>query len=377
MPHWPRRFLPIICVVLCIVVVVLVVFCRPWVRTPPTYTVGAYYYPWYHDDFHGDMYVRGALDPPQVPQLGEYDDRDAAVIGQHLMWSFFAGVDLWVVSWWGPNSREDVTVRDHILPHPNLNDLKIAVLYETPGRTAGFTDYASVGPDVAFIAQNYFDHPSYMRIDGRPVLFVYLTRVLSGEGTLASTVSAMRAAAAANGHDVFIVGDQVWGAAPSSTADLALLDGVTNYDVYGNMGATPYAGQPAVDAYYDAQRDWKDAAGSADVAFVPGTSPGFNDTAVPGRDHEPLSRRLTATAGFGSLFREMVRHARELADPRADRMIMVTSWNEWHEDTQIEPVRLAPPTSSDTSATGTFHTHGLEYEGYGNRYLQILRDEIP
>ena len=31
---------------------------------------------------------------------------------------------------------------------------------------------------------------------------------------------------------------------------------------------------------------------------------------------------------------------------------MITSWNEWHEDTQIEPVAIAPPTPIAVSACG-------------------------
>ena len=53
---------------------------------------------------------------------------------------------------------------------------------------------------------------------------------------------------------------------------------------------------------------------------------------------------------------------------------MVTSWNEWHEDTQIEPVAAAPPTDKDDSDSKQDYTTGLEYEGYGMRYLDILKN---
>ena len=79
------------------------------------YTVGVYYYPWYSGDFHGGRYMRKELIPPQLPMLGEYDDLHPAVIAQHFKWSRQANISLWVASWWGPDSREDQTLLQHIL----------------------------------------------------------------------------------------------------------------------------------------------------------------------------------------------------------------------------------------------------------------------
>jgi len=55
---------------------------------------------------------------------------------------------------------------------------------------------------------------------------------------------------------------------------------------------------------------------------------------------------------------------------------MITSWNEWHEDTQIEPVVVAPATNKDNSSSGQDYTAGVEYEGYGLRYLDILKEAL-
>ena len=338
------------------------------------YKIGAYYYPWYYNDFHGGHYLRERLVPTQQPALGEYNDRDEAVIGQHLAWSHAGNVSFWAASWWGPGSREDVTLLDHILVHPDLGDFEIAILYETTGRTYDFTDYSNLGPDVAYLAEHYFDHPNYLTIDGRPALFVYLTRVMSHNGTLESSMNAMRAAASAVGFDLYVVGDQVFGSPPGSPGEIALLDAITNYDVYGSMGAAGYAGQGRVDDYYAAQAGWKIMAGLTGAAFIPAITPGFNDRAVR-EGHDATSRMLTAEAEFGSLFRAMIRGAKKHVDRDVGNMIMVTTWNEWHEDTQIEPTNTATPTSLDDSGSGDYYTQGLSYEGYGERYLEILGEE--
>jgi hypothetical protein len=51
---------------------------------------------------------------------------------------------------------------------------------------------------------------------------------------------------------------------------------------------------------------------------------------------------------------------------------MVSTFNEWHEDTQIEPTILAAPTNTDDSGSRAF-TQGYYYSGYGDLYLDQLR----
>lgn len=343
---------------------------------PKDVTVGVYYYPWYGgDDFHGGAYLREHLVPVQEPELGEYNDRDQDVIAQHLAWSQYAGIDLWVSSWWGPGRMTDVTMKDYILPHSDLGELKIALFYETSGRMPDFTDLSNVEADIEYMADNYFDHPNYYKIDGKPVLFVYLTRVLSGKGLLGETMDLMRSAAAGKGYELYVVGDQVFGQPPGSIDQIGLLDAITNYDVYGSSGANMYAGQSGVNSYYDAQEGWRTKAHAAGASFIPAASPGFNDTGV--RDgHTPLSRKLTASDEFGSLFRAMIEQAVTLTDRESDYLYVVTSWNEWHEDTQIEPVAVAAATSEDDSESGEDYTYGLEYEGYDMLYLDILKEMV-
>ena len=70
----------------------------------------------------------------------------------------------------------------------------------------------------------------------------------------------------------------------------------------------------------------------------------------------------------------MLAQAVEYVDESTGRMLMVTSWNEWHEDTQIEPVSEGEVTRLDGSDTGQAFSEGLDYEGYGERYLKILRE---
>jgi glycoprotein endo-alpha-1,2-mannosidase len=346
-----------------------------WDPLSGEYTLGVYYYPWHHGDFHGAEYLRKYLIPSQQPVLGEYDDRDASTLKAHFDWCRYAGISVLSCSWWGPGSGEDITTKDYMLKHTDLGDLKICLHYETAGMTNNFTSLANVGPDITYIAENYFDHPNYYKIDCKPVIVVYLTRVLQYRGMLDDFVQEARNSASNLGYDLYIIGDHAFGSAPGFAGNIDKLDAITNYDVYGSTGVSGYAGLNGATDYTADQADWRDLAHSSGIGFVPAVSPGFNDKGV--RDgHEPLSRKLTGEAEFGSLFTELLRGAKPLADTSSRNLIMITSWNEWHEDTQIEPVMNADSTNRDVSSSGYDYTTGLEYQGYDSLYLNILRDEF-
>jgi len=348
--------------------------------------VGVYYYPWHgNNNFHGGNYLREFLEPAQLPMLGEYNDRSASVIEQHFAWSEYAGINLWVSSWWGPNRTEDITLRNHVMPNPKINDIQIALFYESTSRLTNsaisddrWNTTENVASDIEHMATYYWNHPNYYKIDGRPVLFIYLTRAMAGAGILEETVNIMREQATILGFDIYIVGDHVFGNPPSTPGNMALLDAVTNYDVYGSSGGRNvlYAKQSGVDNYYTKMAEWKSLAEQVGTKFIPAVSPGYNDSGVrPENLHQPLSRKLSENDEFGSLFKANLEGALPLTDPDIRNLFMINSWNEWHEDTQIEPVAPASPTSSDVSGTGVY-TWGLEYEGYGTKYLDILKEAL-
>ncbi|OEU08978.1 hypothetical protein FRACYDRAFT_139389, partial [Fragilariopsis cylindrus CCMP1102] len=141
--------------------------------------VGVYYYPWHGKDFHnGQGYLRKELDPPQLPMLGEYDDSDPAVIAQHMEWFRKANIGLLVTSWWGPNRIEDTNMLEVIMEHEHIGNLKIALHYETTGRIKNGEDMTVPRTDIQYMCENYFNHPNYYKIDGRPVIVMYISRKL-------------------------------------------------------------------------------------------------------------------------------------------------------------------------------------------------------
>jgi hypothetical protein len=341
------------------------------------YLVGTYYYPWYGNNFHnGEGYLRQDLIPQQEPALGEYNDSDADVIAQHMQWFRQANIGLLVTSWWGPNRGEDNTTKNVIMEHQDIGNLKIALHYETTGRINDDGDMSVPRDDIKYMCENYFDHPNYYKIDGRPVLAVYVTRVLHREGILEEALLTMRSEASKCGHNIYLIGDQVFGSAPDPEDELTpfwYFDAVTNYDVYGSTGRPGgYAGKEAVDGYYSEQKEWRDQALKVDTHFIPAVTPGYNNRGAQLQlDRPPLSRRLTQVSEEGSLFWYQLKQALELASPQVDSMILVNSFNEWHEDTQIEPV-VSSGTMGDDTSDPALLTTGLGYAAYGELYLDLL-----
>jgi len=342
--------------------------------------VGAYYYPWFRQPSPGELgqwkrVMRLRLKTPQEPAVGLYDSRSPKVIGEHIAQSLRGGISFWAVSWWGQGHHTDKALLEAILPHPDAGKLKYAILYESTGRLGSLKapEYSRWIDDLAYLEKTYFDRPNYLRINGKPVVFVYLTRVyFRNKGREALQEMRKRF------PKLYLVGDDVFGA--GYQADWAKpFDAITAYDVYGQSVGRFGGTHKALDFLAKNYGTAKAAANSVGVAFMPTIAPGYNDTAVR-KGHPGRARYFTDVEGSkeGDIFRAMIRDvALPHLDPRCERIMMVTSFNEWYEDTQIEPTSGAVgPSTTDDSESGTYYTGGDRYVDYGSLYLDILRDAL-
>jgi glycoprotein endo-alpha-1,2-mannosidase len=340
--------------------------------------VGAYYYPWYGGkgrDTASDWrnVFRQRLRPSQAPAAGLYNSDDPAVVKEHIAQSRRAGLDFWAVSWWGPDSLTDRVFREVILTHPDATQLRFAVLYESTGRFGPLDrpKYDKWLTDLAYLEEHYFNHPQYLKIDGRPALFIYLSRVYFRDRGAEPL-----AAAREQFKDVYIIGDDVFGSKylPEWARQF---DAVTAYDVYGQSTGIQGSTTKAVSTLAKNYALARDVANSVGTAFIPAVAPGYNDTVIR-TGHPGAARRLAdqPTSHEGDLFRQMIREA-ALAnlDSKCGRILMVTSFNEWYEDTQIEATTGAKrSTTEDDSESGRNFTAGDQYVDYGHHYIDIVRE---
>ncbi len=202
---------------------------------------------------------------------------------------------------------------------------------------------------------------------------MYLTRAyFNGPGGQQAVADLRQAMEQQFGVDPYLIGDDVF-PGQNDAERAGLWDAITDFDVYGSalqgLGSTQAAVTSLASQYQAAAQ----MAHADNIGFIPTVSPGFNDAAVRS-GHPAAPRYETDVPGSteGSLFAdELNRAALPNLDPAAENILMVNSFNEWHEDTQIEPTNIASPTTAD-DAPGTL-TQGYSYTGYGDLYLNELR----
>ena len=293
-------------------------------------TVGANYYPWYGRGTHVDWLDETVEDPV----LGSYDSRDPEVIDQHLEWCRAYGIDWLSMSWWGQQSAEDVTIRDHVLSR-ELGETEFSIFYETPGILTDSGDSTfnlddgenreQLVSDVAYLADTYFTNPQYRRIDDRPVLYLYIAGTFRGD--IAGAFEAMRDASP---EGLYIVADLIRFGPPLEEHEpvIEAADAVTSYNMYSPQDDI---NEDFVERATDVYDQWVDPLARANTEFIPVVIPGYDDTELEhvSRDNPPLH-------ASPELFREFCQEATPYATDGASS-IFITSFNEWYENTQIEP----------------------------------------
>lgn len=289
--------------------------------------VGAYWYPWYGPD--RKHWVEGYQG---TPLLGEYSSGDPSVMNQQIEWALGNGVDFFAASWWGRNSVEDQNIR--AFTQANLaNHIGFAIIYESVGRlqtTNGKIDFTNelnrsiLISDMDYLARHFFTKNNYLHIDNRPVVFLYLSRIYS-PGIEEALAEARQQVKDAIGVDMFVIGDEVYWHTPDLER-LENFDGITSYSMHSSTPGIAINFAANVDAKY---RAWSTAAEQAGTYFIPNVMPGFDKSGYQ-------TPNLFVIPRSPSNFENQLRNALNLSNGDI-KMLMITSWNEWHEYTAIEP----------------------------------------
>jgi Glycosyltransferase WbsX len=303
----------------------------------------------------------GKRSTPLEPALGHtYNNSDPKVIQQQIDWAADYGVDAFSLEWTTPRgigtqgSLED-GIDDAFLKAPNLARIRWCIFYDTQLRMIqdpainadlrngiNFDDpkiYNAFVSDFEHFATKYFSQPQHLKIDGRPVVFVYAAWQF--QGNYAGAIKDARAKALAHGYDVYLVGDvlrfdrfdpNLASQFDANTATFPIVSpGVPRYSDMGKAAV-------GIDDFY---QKWRKAiqglkvVGRQDlVNFQPGLTPQEDN-----RLFDP-SNQIYIPALNKDQVVAMAQVARNNAEPvgsAKQKLIWVNTWNNWPEATTIEP----------------------------------------
>lgn len=356
---------------------------------------GVFYYGWHTNDFHNNQgYLRDQLVPRQYPavpgiSVDEYDDRSRTVVRAQFDTMLKAGIDYCVCSWGGLGSGPDQQFADAAFLEAGTvasGTMFVSLLYEmnklrnlpsTGGQRIWTSEVRdTITTDFTHAKINYFQSNKYLKRnlqDGSqtscPVVFLYLLRAYTDtdKALILQTIINVCQDSSIGGYTTYpyIIGDLMFGTPRAFGGSVtSRLGALGAYDVGGQIkdGDNKVSNQVIIDMC-NRYGQWKSL--NPSIHIVPTISPGYNDKAV--RAGNNVLPRALAGYDEGSLFKSFLTNLEGTAITTNNQWFLINSWNEWHEDSQIEPCQGGSPTADPPALT-----KGVVYEAYDTDYVNIV-----
>lgn len=251
------------------------------------------------------------VDSPNYPLDGPYDSLDPAVIERQFRELEQAGVDASIVSWWGIGDYSD-RVLDALVEKAEGTEYRITVYYETPmvkRRKGEDAEVKLIFEDMKSILDRHADKDAWLKVDGKPVIVIYVAHTYP-----LAVWQQVKTDLKQVGHEPFFLGDTF------DLEALAVMDGLHTYNPVGRL----VRGEDLTALY----RHVSDGVHGAGKLFAATVLPGFDDRKI----RTPGTLLLREKGGcYNQTWRAALS-----SDPD---WVLITSWNEWHEGSEIEPSR--------------------------------------
>lgn len=152
--------------------------------------------------------------PERKPALGYYDDNDPEVADWEIKWAVEHGIQFFNYCWYRRHSRPGEppvvpwlggALHNGLLNARYIDHIRFTIMYENKGMNVPTSPDDMLMNLVPFWIENYFTHPSYLKVDGKPVLFIYepmhFVESLGGPDAARTVLSDMRDACMLAGFD--------------------------------------------------------------------------------------------------------------------------------------------------------------------------------
>jgi hypothetical protein len=275
----------------------------------------AHYYPWYTVETWSDPQM--ADRPVRLYSTDSQSDVNAAAAMAHA-----AGIDAWVVSWQGLEAGNGFNDRRMRIALDAAAAAGMRVCAYTETYVANPTNDAALGihPSTLFdwladLVDRYGSHPAYLRVGGRPVIFSYAASLLP-PADWTEVMARLRS----SGRNPLLIGDF------ARSVLLEAFDGeyqYTNIFSAGDALTLLNRTESLRVRTFNLLRQ-----GDRRRIWVASVTPGFDDSHLVDRQRPRIIERSQ-----GAVYDDQWSTA---IDTGAD-WVVVTSWNEWWENTEIEP----------------------------------------
>jgi acid phosphatase type 7 len=178
----------------------------------------AFYYPWFPNAWtqHGIYPYTN-----YTPSAGYYDGGDPSIISQQIAAMQYGGIQVGISSWWEQGHHTDQRLPS-LLAGTVGTGFKWTVYYEA--ESLGDPKVSRITNDLAYLRDHYASDPSYLKVDGKFVVFVYADGDdgcgMADRWTRANTVGAYLVLKVFSGYRTCANQPESWHQyAPSSAAD--------------------------------------------------------------------------------------------------------------------------------------------------------------
>ncbi len=309
------------------------------------YLVGAHYCPlWKQGSRAPGGWQEITPWPERKPALGWYDEGDPEVTDWDIKWALEHGIQYFVYCWYRASQGGPVKQNLGHAIHEGLfnarfgSRFKFTIMWENQSRgTAGVASEDDLLNNLLpFFIDEYFKKPNYLKVDGKPLLFIYrpefLVDDLGGVDKVRAALDKAREACRKAGFAGLTILGEYRGADPAPLklmVDLGL--------DYSFAYCWPVGGQPTPEVAVDTQESiWKEW---QRLDIIPGLL-----TASMGWDPRPWY----ATDQYWRLppadFKTVLERAKTSmdalpADQLGHKLLLLDNWNEFGEGHYIAPHR--------------------------------------